>query len=121
DPQMSGGYFGKNWDTDGAALINIGHTLIDGGWTVDSQAWQAVSSQLTNEELNSIRLNDEGKIIAVGKSSDVIKTLENSGLIKQYKFKDRADKQTRSTQWMLSIGTNIKYNLLGKTDTEGVE
>lgn len=121
DPQISGGWFGKDWDTDGAALINFGHTLIDGGWTVDPQAWDAISSQLTNDELNSIRSDNEGKIIAVGKSSDVIKTLENSGLIKQYKFKDRADKQTRSTQWILSIGTNMKYNLLGKTATEGVE
>jgi len=112
---------GADWDTDGAALINFGSTLVDGGWTVDGQAWSAISSELTNDELNSIRLGDNGKIIATGKSSDVIKDLEKKGLMKQYKFKDRADKQTRSTQWMLSIGTNIKYNLLGKTDTAGVE
>lgn len=112
---------GADWDTDGAALINFGSTLVDGGWIVDGQAWNTISSELTNDELNSIRLNNEGKIIATGKSSDVIKDLKKKGLMKQYQFKDRADKQTRSTQWMLSIGTNIKYNLLGKTDTAGVE
>lgn len=121
DPQISGGYFGKDWDTDGASLINASMILTNGGFTVSPEGWKALGSKLTNEELNSIRVVDiKGKptVLIAGEFNEEIENLKKDKHLSYNKFKNIKDKDSRNAQWAVGLGTNIKYNLLMKTKTE---
>lgn len=111
---------GKDWDTDGASLINASMILNRSGAVVDPEAWKGLNA-LSNEELNSMRISEKnGKpvIVGTGRLKDVIDNLELRGLISFRKFKNEADKNTRATQWTLAIGSNLKYDIFNRVSTE---
>lgn len=121
DPQISGGYFGKDWDTDGASLMNASMILTNGGFTVSPEGWKALGSKLTNQELNSIRVVDiKGKptVLIAGEFNEEIENLKKDKHLSYNKFKDIKDKDSRNAQWAVALGTSIKYSLLTKTGTE---
>jgi len=124
-PQITGGVFGKTWDTDGAAFINASMILTNGGFTVSKEGWKVLGSELTNEDLNSITvaervINGQKKLVVLGTDnlSEKIDDLMKNGHIDARIFKDGRDKDARIAQWAVGLGTNIKYNLLMKTKTE---
>ncbi len=124
-PQITGGVFGKTWDTDGAAFINASMILINGGFTVSKEGWKVLGSELTNKDLNSITvaervINGQKKLVVLGTDnlSEKIDDLMKNGHIDARIFKDGRDKDARIAQWAVGLGTNIKYNLLMKTKTE---
>lgn len=116
---------GKDWDTDGASLINASIILNRSGAVVDPEAWKGLN-KLTNEELNSMRIgeakdekgNIKTVILGTGKLKEVIDDLKSRGLIGFKKFKNEADKNTRATQWTLGVGSNLKYDIFNRVSTE---